>query len=196
MRRRMCTGDQVQPQGEKRRCWITEEMEYAKWKVTSMNSFLNIFGVYRPPDGSILQFINIFTKLLVGIVASITNFVILGDFNIHVNDVDDPNVSTFLDMMTALGLKQHIKGPICKSGHCLDLIFTEELSRTKTIKCSQSLFVSDHNSIQCILNIPKEDCTHKEVTYRKLSEINLAQCVNYMSLEKSRLASQQKTWMI
>ena len=32
---------------------ITAEMEYAKWKVTSVNSFLNILGVYRPPDGSI-----------------------------------------------------------------------------------------------------------------------------------------------
>ena len=37
--------------------------------------------------------------------------------------------------------------------------------------------------MQCILNIPKEDCTHKEVTYRKLSEIDLAQHVDNMSLE-------------
>ena len=30
---------------------------------------------------------------------------------------------------------------------------------------------------------PKEDCTHKEVTYRKLSEIDLAQLVDNTSLE-------------
>ena len=52
------------------------------------------------------------------------------------------------------------------------MIFTKELSRKKTIKCSQSLFVSDHNSIQCILYIPKADCTCKE-----------AQLVNDMSLK-------------
>ena len=108
---------------------------------------------------------------------------ILGDFNIYVNDVNDPNASIFLDMMTALGLKQHVNSPNHKSGNCLDLIFTEELSRTKTIKCRQKLFVSDNNSIQCILNSPKEDCTCKEVTYRKLSETDLAQLVNDMSLE-------------
>ena len=34
-----------------------------------------------------------------------------------------------------------------------------------------------------MLNIPKENCTHKEVTYRKFSEIDLAQLVNDMSLE-------------
>ena len=86
------------------------------------------------------------------------NLVVLGDFNIHLNDIDDPNASIFLDTMTALGLKQHVKGPTHKSGNFLDLIFTEEMSKTKAIRCSQSMFVSDNNSIQCILNIPKEDC--------------------------------------
>ena len=162
---------------------ILAEMEYAKWKVTSVNSFLNILGVYRPPDGSIPQFLDNFTELLVNIVASNTKLVILHDFNIHVNDVSYPNASILLDIMTALGLKQHVRGPTHKSGNCLDLIFMEEISRKKAITCSQNLIVSDHNSIQCILNIPKENYTHKEVTYRRLSEIDLAQFVDNMSLE-------------
>ena len=151
-----------------------------------MNSFLNILGVYRSPDGSIPQFLDIFTECLVDIDASNTNLVILGDFNIHVDNVNNLNANIFLDKMPALGLEQHIKGPThkSKSGNWLDLIFTKELSRLKTIKCSWSLFVSDHNSIQCMLNIPKEDCTCKEVTYRKLSEIDLPQLVNDMSLKK------------
>ena len=161
---------------------IRVEIEYARWKVTLANSFLNILGVYRPPDGSIPQFLNNFTDFLVDIVASNANLVILGDFNIHVNGVNDPNASIFLDIMTALGLK-HVRGPTHKSGNCLDLIFTEEMNRTRAIKCSQNLIVSDHNSIQCILDIPKEDCTHKEVTYRKLSEKDLAPLVDNMSLE-------------
>ena len=119
---------------------ITVGMEYAKWKVTLVNSFINILGVYRPPDGSIPQFLDNLTELLVDIVASNTNLVILGDFNIHGNDVNDPNASIFLDIMTALGLKQHIRGPTHKSGNCLDLIFMEEMSRTKAIKRSQNLF--------------------------------------------------------
>ena len=79
---------------------ITAEMEYAKWKVTLANSFLNILGVYRPPY-AIPHFLDNFTEFLVDIVASNTNLVILGDFNIHVNDVNDPNASIFLDIMTA-----------------------------------------------------------------------------------------------
>ena len=55
---------------------ITAELEYAKWKVTSVNFFLNILGVYRPPDGSIPQFLDIFTELLVYIVTSNTTLVV------------------------------------------------------------------------------------------------------------------------
>ena len=82
------------------------------------------------------------------------NLVVLGNLNIHVNDIDDPNAGIFLDTMTALRPEAAcVKGPTHKSGNCLDLIFTEEMSKTKAIRCSQSMFVSDHNSIECILNI-------------------------------------------
>ena len=85
--------------------------------------------------------------------------------------------------MTALGMKQHVAGPTHRSRNCLDLIFTEEMSKTKSIGCSHSMFVSDHSSIQCILNIPKENCTRKEITYRKLKDVDLSQLVRETSLE-------------
>ena len=99
------------------------------------------------------------------------------------NNIDDPNAGIFLDTMTALGMKQHVAGPTHRSGNCLDLIVTEEMGKTKPIVCSQSMFVSDHSSIQCILNIPKENCTRKEITYRKLKDVDLSQLVKEMSLE-------------
>ena len=114
------------------------------------------------------------------------NLVVLGDFNIHVNDISNPNANLFLDTMTALGLKQHVEGPTHRSGNCLDLIFTEELSRPKTIGCSKGMFVSDHSSIKCVLDIPKENCVWKEITYRKLREVDRSQLVKDMVLEEIR----------
>ena len=49
---------------------ITAELEYAKWKVISSNSFLSILGVYRLADSSIPKFLNIFMELLVDTVTS------------------------------------------------------------------------------------------------------------------------------
>ena len=162
---------------------ITAELEYVKWKVTPSNSFPNILGICRPPGSSISQFLDIFTELLVDILTSNTNLVVLGDFNIHVNKIEDPNAGIFLDTMTALGMKQHVRGPTHRSRNCLDLIFTEEMSKTKAIECSHSAYVSDHSSIQCILKIPKESCNRKEITYRKLKDVDLTQLVREMSLE-------------
>ena len=88
-------------------------------------------GIYRPPVSSIPQFLDIFTELLVDIVTSNINLVVIGDFNIHVNNIDEPNAEIFLDTMTALSLKQHVEGPTHRSGNCLDLIFTEEMSKNK-----------------------------------------------------------------
>ena len=113
-----------------------------------------------------------------------TNLVVLGDFNIHVNDINNPNANIFLDTMMALGLKQPVEGPTHKSGNCLDLIFTEELSKAKAIGCSKGMFVSDHSSIRCILDIPKENCTRKEIPYRKLRDVDRTQLVKDMSLEE------------
>ena len=167
-------------------------MEYVKWKVTSSNSFLNILGIYRPPDSSIPQFLDIFMELLVDIVTSNMNLVVLGDFKIHVNKIDDPNAGIFLDTMTASGMKQHVTGPTHRSRNCLDLIFTEEMSKIKAIECSHSMFVSDHSSIQCILNIPKESCTRKKITYRKLKDEDLSQLVREMSLEDIKIENIDK----
>ena len=151
--------------------------------MTSANSFLNVLGVCRPPDGSISQFLDIFMELLVDILTSNTNLVVLGSFNIHVNDNSNPNANILLDTMTALGLKQHVQGPTHKSGNCLNF-FTEEMSRAKAIGCSQNMFVSDHNSIQCVLDIPKENCTQKKITYRKLKDVDISQVVKDRSLEE------------
>ena len=36
----------------------------------------------------------------------------------------------------------------------------------------------------CILNIPKENCARKEITYRKFKDVDLSQLVKDMSLEE------------
>ena len=57
------------------------------------------------------------------------------------------------------------------------------MSKTMAIGCSHSMFVSDYSSIQCILNIPKESYTRKEITYRKLKDVDLSQLVREISFK-------------
>ena len=62
-----------------------------------------------------------------------TNLVLLGDFNIHTQDTENPDSITYNDMVEALGLQQHIDKPMHRLGNTLDLIYTESLDRVRVI---------------------------------------------------------------
>ena len=64
------------------------------------------------------------------------NSIILGDFNLHVNSFDDNETMVFSDMMTLVGLKQHLKFYMHKKGNILDLIYIEDWNELDLIGCS------------------------------------------------------------
>ena len=51
------------------------------------------------------MFLDDFAEYLVDVLADHGKTIILGDFNIHVNNKDDPDANVFSDMREALGLK-------------------------------------------------------------------------------------------
>ena len=50
------------------------------------------------------------------------NLVITGDFNVHVNDQEEPDAQIFSDITSALGLNKHINFSTHKVGNTLDLL--------------------------------------------------------------------------
>ena len=50
----------------------------------------------------------------------------MGDFNIHIDDLHCSQANTFMEMIDAFGLIQHVQQPIHKHGHILDLIVTRQ----------------------------------------------------------------------
>ena len=148
----------------------------AVWKVTSSQMSLHIVGVYCPPDESIPDFLNLFTEYIADLIAEF--IMIVGDFNIHINNEDNLNAVIFLDTMTALGLHQYVNGWMHCSGNCLDLVFTEELSRMKVKKCLKSDYLSDHTMVLCGLTIPKQDQVRKRITYRNIDGIDMDKFTN------------------
>ena len=157
---------------------MSPSMESAVWKVTSLQMSLHIVGVYHPPDKSIPDFLDLFTEYIVDLIAGHENIVLVGNFNIHINNEDNPNAVIFLDTMTALGLHQHVNGSMHCSGNCLDLVFTEELSRMKVKKCLKSDYLLDHVVVLCGLTIPKQDQVRKWITYRNINGIDMDKFTN------------------
>ena len=93
------------------------------------------------------MFIDDITDHLMTLLSTATNNIILGDFNMNLNDINSNDACTFLDTFTALGLTQHVTTSTHVKGNILDLMFTEETSNIKLTSCQAGPFQSDHKLV-------------------------------------------------
>ncbi len=66
--------------------------------------------VYRPP-GHHTDFIKEFADFLSELVLAADRVLIVGDFNIHVDNEKDALGSAFIDILNSIGVRQHVSGP-------------------------------------------------------------------------------------
>ena len=72
---------------------------------------------------------------------------IVGDFNIHVDIPRDPNAIRFLDLLSSMGLDQHVDKPTHTSGHTLDLIITRNSDTLLPTRPLTDYLFSDHITV-------------------------------------------------
>ena len=66
---------------------------------------------------STAEFFEEFPSLLESLVTVPGPLLIVGDFNFHVNDVNDRSAQRFLRLLEAFDLKQHVWAPTHRSGN-------------------------------------------------------------------------------
>ena len=72
-----------------------------------------ILGIYRPPTSEInpnliTSFMDKFCDLISEMMPKYKNIICMGDFNIHVNNLNDLDAQQFVALTEALGLSQHV----------------------------------------------------------------------------------------
>ena len=95
---------------------FTCSFQAAKFKIQRDNCNTTLLSVYHPPYSAAnavtdRMFIDDFTKWICDQLVMMDHdnkLIILGDFNIHVNDESDENAENFMDIIIALGLEQHV----------------------------------------------------------------------------------------
>jgi hypothetical protein len=70
-----------------------------------------IIGLYRSPIGNFLTFLKKFEQLLEMLFLDNSSFVIIGDFNINVLDINNNNVKRFKDLLQTFNLKWELNTP-------------------------------------------------------------------------------------
>ncbi|XP_059910918.1 uncharacterized protein LOC132459992 [Gadus macrocephalus] len=101
--------------------------------------------VYRPP-GPYSVFLDEFSDFAADLVTYSDNILLIGDFNIHVNNPSDALTRAFLSTTDTLGFKQLVQHPTHIGGNTLDLVLT------RGVDISQ-LVVSSYTSASVQVNL-------------------------------------------
>ena len=141
---------------------------------------LRISVVYRPPpsranNATCGQFMSEFADYISDLVSHPGELLIVGDFNFHMNEPNDPNASIFLNLLTSFGLAQHVRGPTHQSGHTLDLVITRSVDVLIWSTVAYDQCISDHYPVCATLVIPKVLNPTREVSYRRIKAIDKEQ---------------------
>ena len=127
------------------RCWlfVNHNIQFKIVDRPSYKSFENIAittgspafvmaFVYRPPGSYSDAFCDKFFNLLVYLSSVGQNFLICGDFNIHV-DTTSKESEKFLNCLETCNINQHTHNPSHLHGHILNLILTPDDSSALVI---------------------------------------------------------------
>ena len=116
------------------------------------------------------------------------DLVIAGDLNFHVNDDNNAEATQFNEILSTYNLTQLVQNPTHESGYTLDLVITRALSNfVRNVTVEQK--ISDHFAINCQLALKKPGIEKKEVTFRKLNQIdfdkfNLELCEKFKGFDQ------------
>ena len=80
-----------------------------------------------------------------------------------------------MDLLETFSLSQHVSGPTHLSGHTLDLIITRSSDDVVLASPKATFPISDHFIIQCPIGFPWPALSCKELTFRKLKNIDIAE---------------------
>ena len=91
----------------------------------------------------------------------------VGDSNIHIDDVSCSFAADFLNVTESFHFIQHVSGPTHTGGHTLDLVFTLGLNIDSI--CSEELYVTDHECVLCNLSFNSDSLPSKCVKCSRIS---------------------------
>ena len=151
--------------------------EFGEWILKHGSSKLRVIVIYRIPyyaahPVSTSVFLDEFPAYLESVVMSPEPLLITGDFNIHVDVPNDKDAARFLELLTSMGLEQHVDKPTHISGHTLDLIITRCSNSLLFAKPIADYLFSDHTTVLCDLESGKPPPRARQVSNRKVKDID------------------------
>jgi len=118
----------------------------------SINSLLLV--IYRP--GTITptaEFVDEFADVL-DRSSSYAKCIIVGDINVHLDDLTAPQAASFLSILDDFGLAERIQRPTHRHGHQLDVFITRSDQPVSDVQVDPPLLISDHSFVIAKFIVP------------------------------------------
>ena len=131
---------------------------------------VSITGISQPPPKdrvSNSMFIDDIMDHLTSILPITQRNLIFGDFNIHVDDVQDNDTISLSDTMMVLGLNRCVNSNMHVHSNKLELVFAKTRSDLTVSSCTTGIFILHHKLVTATLNIRKPKLERKLVTMRR-----------------------------
>ena len=142
--------------------------------LTSASSHhLNFVVVYRYCEITPSTFFSEFYIFIDSIFMDFKNLVILGDFNLHMNNSFDSEIVKFNDILSTFGLTQLVESPTHTKGNILDLIITNRKETAVNSITIDFNNLSDHAYIFFSILVNLEEIPSKTIVINDFNSVNM-----------------------
>ena len=129
---------------------MTELRELMNVNIAIRGININLYIVYRPPNGSVIEFCNSLATILESnINMDKGKLLMLGDFNIHLDEKNNPDTITFKDFLESFGLMNYTTFFTHTAKHILVLVISNDSTLVHSVLPRHLL--SDHLFVHATL---------------------------------------------
>ena len=145
-----------------------ESFEYVALQLRSSCQAV-LVTIYRPPKYSV-HFVDDFSKLLSVVCIDFDCVVLVGDFNIHIDNPKDGSAKELFYILDNFELSQHVTEPTHNKGHILDLIISKGLNISEVVVTDVAF--SDHYCVffKMAISADTREITTKVIRKRYINE--------------------------
>ena len=141
--------------------------EYITITLNTANRNISFVLLYRPPSSNRKRFITEFKSFLNDHLSTLENLVVLGDFNIWIEDEDNFYAKKFRTELDYLNMVNFVTEPTTRNTHILDLIISnKENNLVKDVIVEPDIDISDHKLIHFKLNVPRQQRSKIDLVFR------------------------------
>ena len=153
-----------------------DTIEHLTWKAHLGNQVITILVIYNSTyaGNRHTRFLDQVSELLQYSITNNKNLVIVGEFNIAVQDLGNPDSQTYIDTMEAPRFTQHIHKPTHHLGNTLDHIYTESIDALGVRHIFLGDYISDHRLVGIEINKRKVTCKLGNQNRRPFKDLDLA----------------------